>query len=266
MLVLVGLGLETKDISVRALEEIKKADRLFIETYTAFISDDYLPFIEKEAGKKAEKINRKDLEDNVKEVVAMAKREMVALLFVGDPLIATTHNIVLNEAARQNVKYKVMHSTSVLSVAIGESGLNSYNFGPVVTVPFWFKNYKPVSFLDALSRNVKNKEHTLMLLDIDQVNAMPMKIEEATEILVAAEAEKKTGLVKFTRKIMILANVGKKSQSIMYLQIKDINSKVKKALEGKALSLVFPSRMNFVEEESVERVTRNYVHNSTTPK
>ena len=54
--------------------------------------------------KKAEKLSRKDLEDNVNEIVAIAKKEKVAILFVGDPLIATTHNIVLNEAARQKVK------------------------------------------------------------------------------------------------------------------------------------------------------------------
>src|SRR5271155_5851991 len=103
MLLLVGLGLGTKDLSERALEEIKKADELLLETYTAFIPNDYAAYLEKQTGKRPVPIQRKDLEDDLVQTVARAKGKNIAILVLGDPLIATTHSIILNEAHKQKI-------------------------------------------------------------------------------------------------------------------------------------------------------------------
>lgn len=254
MLLLVGLGLETKDLSVRALEEIKKADQLFLETYTSFIPEDYRKFIQKEAGKKVVPVSRQDLEEKVKETVAKAKNKKIVILIPGDPLIATTHSIILNEAKKQRVGFSVFHSSSVFSAAIGESGLDVYKFGPTVTIPFWFRNYRPTSFLDVLNKNVKNEEHTLILLDIDQKNKRPMEIGEAMEILQNAAAQKREKRVFDNARMIVLANLGRKDQQIKYLGIGEVNGKVKKELKGKVISFILPGRMSFAEEESLKRV------------
>jgi diphthine synthase len=255
MLFLIGLGLGSKDLSVRAMEEIRKPGLVFLETYTAFITKDYLRFLKREASGEIVQIERQDLEDRVNEMVARSKNRRVEILVPGDPLIATTHSIILNEAKKQGVKYEVIHSTSVFSVAIGESGLDVYKFGPTVTVPFWFENYKPTSFLKALERNVKNEEHTLLLLDIDQKNRKPMRIADAVGIIKKAEAAEKTGKIGAATKMIVLGDLGMKTQKILYLRLDQIGKEAEKKLEGKVLSLIVPARLTFAEEESLQRIT-----------
>ncbi|MGA3021069.1 MAG: diphthine synthase [Candidatus Micrarchaeales archaeon] len=259
MLLLVGLGLETKDLSVRALEEIKTAKLLFLEEYTSFLSKDYLRFIGKETRKTLDVVSRQDLEERVKEIVKKAKNAKIAILVPGDPLIATTHSIILNEAEKQGIECLVLHSSSILSAAIGESGLDAYKFGPVVTIPFWFANYKPTSFLDVLEKNMKNNEHTLLLLDIDQKNKRPMKIEEAVEVLNKAESARGSEGITDDLKVIVLADVGKKTQDIRYLKLGGLTKKIKEELDGKVLSLIIPAQLSFAEKESLDRVSKNPV-------
>jgi diphthine synthase len=257
MLLLVGLGLETKDLSVRALEEIKKAKEIFIEEYTSFLPKGYLTFLQKETKKTLNVINRQDLEERISMMVKKAKNAKIAILIPGDPLIATTHSIILNEAEKQGIDCLVLHSSSILSVAIGESGLDAYKFGPVVTIPFWFANYKPTSFLDALGRNMKNNEHTLLLLDIDQKNRRPMKIEEAAEILRNAEFATRAGCISDDLKIIVLADAGKKTQEIKYIRFGGLTKKIKEELDGKVLSIIIPANLSFAEKSNLDRASRS---------
>ncbi len=256
MLVLVGLGLDTKDLTLRGFEAIRNADTVYLETYTSFAPKNYIAFIEKEAGKHIETIERHNLEDDLKETVALAKKKDIAILVPGDPLIATTHSIILNEARKQHVKTEVFHSPNVFSVAIGESGLDVYKFGPTATLPFWSEHYKPVSFLDVIRNNMENKEHTLLLFDIDQKNRRPMTIREAIRILTDVEAQKKTKTITKNLRVLILGDLGKRSQRIIDVKLGAIGEKIEKELEGKVLSIIIPSRLTFAEEESLQRITK----------
>lgn len=255
MLFLIGLGLATKDISARALDEIKKADELMLETYTAFMPNDYLDFLEKQSGKKPILIERKDLEENVKQTVAMAKSKDVVILVPGDPLIATTHSIILNEAKKQGIRYEVIHAPSVFSIAIGESGLDVYKFGPTATLPFWFKNYKPTSFIDSIQKNLQNGQHTLVLLDIDQENGRPMRLSEALEIIKKAQAASGSEPITQDTNIIVMANLGREDKVIKYVKPRDVGPKLIEELEGKQLSLIMPGPMSFAEKESLQRAT-----------
>lgn len=249
---MIGLGLGTKDISALALEEIKEADELLIETYTAFVPQEHIDFIEKYAGRKPTPLSRSDLEDNVKQTVARGKEEKVVLLVPGDPLIATTHSIILNEAKKQGIKCEVIHAPSVFSIAIGESGLDVYKFGPTVTIPFWSERYKPASFLDAINKNIENGQHTLVLLDIDQKNSRPMKVAEAERIIEDALAAGTRARINVDSEVVILANLGRADKIIRRKQIKNMGE-LSKALEGKVLSLIVPASLSFAEEESLKR-------------
>ncbi|MDE1855043.1 MAG: diphthine synthase [Candidatus Micrarchaeota archaeon] len=254
MLFLIGLGLGTKDLSALALEEIKEADQLLLETYTSFIPKEYADFIARQAGREPKQIKRKDLEDDIKHTVAMAKDKKVVILVPGDPLIATTHSIILNEAKAQKIKCEVIHAPSVFSIAIGESGLDVYKFGPTVTIPFWSDKYKPRSFIDSINKNLQNGQHTLVLLDIDQKNSRPMRISEAMEIMMNAISEKSA--VSAETEILILANLGRHDKEIRQVKLKDMNS-LSKVLEGKVLSLIVPGELSFAEKDSLYRVLSN---------
>lgn len=68
-------------------------------------------------------------------------------------------------AVEEGIPYKILHNASIMT-AVGCSGLQLYNFGITVTVPFWDEFGKPESFFDNIERNFLNGFHTLCLLDI----------------------------------------------------------------------------------------------------
>lgn len=164
MLYIIGLGLTEKDLSLRAISAVKKCKELFLESYTSI-----LPYtireLEKVIGKKVTTVDRDFVEEAVS-IVKLAKKKNVALLVYGDPLIATTHLALVEEAKKQRVKTVVIHNVSVLN-AIADTGLEAYKFGKVTSIPKWKKNYTPSSFVVVLKKNLSIGAHTLFLLDLE---------------------------------------------------------------------------------------------------
>lgn len=253
MLLLIGLGLDSKDISVRALEELKRSDVIFLEEYTTFISQEYLEYLKKESGREIRVLGRSDLEEYARETMKDAATKRVALLVPGDPLIATTHHsTLLNEARKMGIDYSICHAASIYSAAVGESGLDIYRFGPPVTIAFWSEKYKPTSFLDAIRKNYENGHHTLVLLDLEQKARKTMGIEEAVKLLEEAEKAKEYGLIDDDLQVLAMGDVGKKTQEMAYFRIGDLG-KVAGRFKGKVLVLVIPSSPSFAEEESLNK-------------
>lgn len=89
----------------------------------------------------------------------------IAFLVVGDPFGATTHSDLVLRAKEKGVKVSVVHNASILS-AVGCCGLQLYNFGETVSIPFWTENWRPDSFYNKILDNIKRGQHTLCLLDI----------------------------------------------------------------------------------------------------
>ena len=58
---------------------------------------------------------------------------------------------------------KVVHNASILT-AVGCCGLQLYNFGETVSIPFWSETWEPDSFLDKIEANLERGLHTLCLL------------------------------------------------------------------------------------------------------
>lgn len=248
MLALIGMGLDAKDISVKALEFIKTSDAVLVDRFTSVISQESINFIELESGKKIRQVTRSDLEEKVRYTIAPAKDSDMAILVVGDPLVATTHHIILDEAHRHGISTIVFHASSIFSAGIGESGLDIYKFGPTTTVPFWSERYKPTSFIDVISKNLSNKEHTLLLLDIEPSKVAQMKIGQAVEIISSADKNK----ILAQNKVIVLADVGRSSQMIFYTEFSKL-MQLSAVLEGKILSLIIPAELNFAEEDAIKK-------------
>lgn len=252
VLMLVGLGLDYGDISVRALESLKKADLVYLERYTSTASEKYIRFLEGNIKCGITEIGRSDLEEKSAMLVDSAANSAVAVLVPGDPLVATTHHILLESAYKKGVSVEVYHSSSILSAAIGESGLDIYKFGPTTTIPFWKENYKPVSFIDTVNRNVQNGNHTIVLMDFDQSTGSTVQLQEALERLLFAEKERGYGIFK-DRKIMIMFDIGKPTSSIIMASMRYISKVDAKAVKGKMLTIIVPGKMSFAEEELSSR-------------
>ena len=90
-LYMVGVGLnDEKDISVKGLELVKKADVVYLESYTSTLN---VPVnrLEEFYGKKIIVADRDMVENKVQIILSEAKEKNVAFLVIGDVFAATTH-------------------------------------------------------------------------------------------------------------------------------------------------------------------------------
>ncbi len=180
MITFVGLGLwDARDITLKGLEEVKKADRVYAEFYTSRLSVG-VEKLEKEFGKEIEVLERKDLEEESWKIVSEGAKRNVVILVPGDPMIATTHSSIMVEAKRKGVDIKIIHNASIISAVAGITGLHTYRFGKTATVSYPYKNRVSRAPLDVVRQNLSINAHTLLLLDL---NPEPMKVNEAVNIL-----------------------------------------------------------------------------------
>ncbi|XP_046996564.1 diphthine methyl ester synthase isoform X3 [Schistocerca americana] len=163
MLYVVGLGLsDVKDITVKGLEVVRRADRVYLEAYTSILCDGK-EALEQFYGRDLIIADRDLVEQRSSEILEAADVKDVAFLVVGDPFGATTHTDLVLRAKEAGVECKVIHNASILS-AIGCCGLQLYSFGETVSIPFWTDSWKPDSFYNKIVENKCRGLHTLCLL------------------------------------------------------------------------------------------------------
>ncbi|KAG8234617.1 hypothetical protein J437_LFUL015030 [Ladona fulva] len=165
MFYLIGIGLgDAKDITVRGLEIVKRAESVYLESYTSILSvgkDE----LEKFYGRELIIADREMVEQNSEDIFKNADVSDVVLLVVGDPFGATTHLDIIIRAKQKGIPFQVVHNASILN-AIGCCGLQLYSFGETVSIPYWTDTWQPDSFYDKIFENRKRGLHTLCLLDI----------------------------------------------------------------------------------------------------
>ncbi|KAF4587235.1 Diphthine synthase [Ophiocordyceps camponoti-floridani] len=165
MLYLVGLGLSDEtDITVKGLEVVKRASRVYLEAYTSILLVDQA-VLEKYYGRQVVIADREMVESNSEEILRGAETEDVAFLVVGDPFGATTHTDLVLRARELSIPVRTVPNASILS-GIGACGLQLYNFGQTVSMVFFTDTWKPTSFYDRIKENRSIGLHTLVLLDI----------------------------------------------------------------------------------------------------
>ncbi|KAI1891924.1 hypothetical protein AGOR_G00148720 [Albula goreensis] len=165
MLYLIGLGLgDTKDITIKGLEIVKKCTRVYLEAYTSILTVGK-DALEEFYGRELILADRDMVEQEADEILKGADVSDVAFLVVGDPFGATTHSDLVLRAVNAGIQYRVVHNASIMN-AVGCCGLQLYNFGEMVSIVFWTDTWKPESFYDKIQRNRENGMHTLCLLDI----------------------------------------------------------------------------------------------------
>ncbi|OTA95331.1 hypothetical protein M434DRAFT_393906 [Hypoxylon sp. CO27-5] len=165
MLYLVGLGLSDEtDITVKGLEIVKKASRVYLEAYTSILLVDQ-SVLENYYGRSIVVADREMVESNSDEILRDAQTEDVAFLVVGDPFGATTHTDLVLRARELSIPVRTVPNASIMS-GIGATGLQLYNFGQTVSMVFFLDNWRPASFYDRIKENRGIGLHTLVLLDI----------------------------------------------------------------------------------------------------
>ncbi len=220
MLRICGIGIY-QSVSVELAESISESE-VFVDRYTSRITDDRISEMESILGKKVKNADRGMLEEKAGDFVRNAHDRDVALLVGGDPLIATTHKILFLEARKAGTAIEIVHSSSVFTASIGESGLDFYRFGQVCTIAGWKEGYRPISFYDKIYANFKNAMHTLILLDYDAELQQSLGHKKAIEIMLAAEAENGHGILGENQRLIMMADIGSENMRVIYKPIGEI--------------------------------------------
>ncbi len=226
MLYLISTGLhDEKDMSLKALEAAKRCAKLYLETYTDNISISATN-LSKLVGKHVELMPRMGMEDEARRLIAEAKSKDTGIFVGGDALSATTHIMLVNEARRVGVPFRIIHGSSVIT-AVAETGLQVYKFGRTVTLTKSFES----SILEAINLNQKAGLHTLVLLDIGMT------------------ARGAAGLLsqRLNMKAVAACKLGSEESVIFYDELKNL-AKNKKIDKTPAV-IAIPGKLHFTEEE-----------------
>jgi len=250
-LVFVGLGLfNESDMSLRGLEEIKGADFVYVEFYTSLMAGLSLENLETTVGKEVRVVTRRILEEeNGEPILQKAEEAKVAFLVPGDPLIATTHIDLRIRAERRGIKTRVVHSASIVSAAVGLSGLQNYRFGRSVTVPFPEEGFISETPYSVIAGNKARSLHTLCFLDIKAEERRYMTVREALESLLSMEEEKKQRIVTPRNLAVGVTRAGAGDAMVKAEKVENL---VGLDLGGPPHVLIFPAdRLHFMEAEAL---------------
>ena len=185
MLFFIGLGLyDELDISVKGLEAVRKADKVYVEFYTSRLMGASVQDLERLYGKKIHLLSRCDVEVDpscLKEALV----SNVAFLVGGDPMVSTTHLDLRLRALELGIKTKIIHSSSIVTAVSGATGLQNYRFGRSTTIPFDYtvhgKRIVPETPYLVLKENLQRNLHTMLFLDSQ--DSRYMTVNQGAELL-----------------------------------------------------------------------------------
>ena len=242
----IGIGLnDDKDISVKGLELIKKADVIYLESYTSKLNCN-ISSLEELYGKKVILADRKLVEmDAEKTILENAKKNEVAFLIVGDVFSATTHMDLYLRAKKLGIKTAIAHNASVIT-AVGVTGLQLYKFGKIASIPFENDNIE-VPY-DVLKSNQEKNLHTLFLLDLKPELNKVLSVNDAIRYLLKVEMKRGERVLTNNTLCVGCSKLGSLDQII---KAGKANSLLKEKFGEGMQCLIVPSKLHFMEEEAL---------------
>jgi diphthine synthase len=249
-LLFAGLGLyDERDLSLRGLEKIKQADKVFAELYTSLMTGLSIQKLEKLVGKKITVVSRHALEEEGGQTILQeAEKGKAALLVPGDPLIATTHLDLRIRAEKLGIKTHVIHGASIISATIGLSGLQNYKFGRSVTIPFPEEEFTSETPYKVIMENKKMGLHTLCFLDIKAEEKKYMTARDGLEALLATEKQKRSRVINSDTLVIGIARAGSRDSIVKAGYVEDV---IKHNFGAPPHTLVFPGKLHFMETEAL---------------
>jgi len=223
MLYLIGLGINKSHITLGAIEAVKKCDELYLESYTSVgLSKEELSEI---FGKEIISVDRDFVEN-----FGVSKDKNIGILIYGDVFSATTHISLFLDCKKKGVGVEVINGVSILTL-VGKVGLNLYNFGKVISVPF-----QDVDLVKSLESN--GDLHTLFLLDLNPKENKFISINEAVKRLLKQGMEDKLCIG--------IERLGFSDERIV---VKKAEELVKVEFSKYPQCLIVVGKLHFVEEE-----------------
>jgi diphthine synthase len=251
LLVFVGLGLYSEEgISLRGLEEIRRADRVFLEGYTSVMPGLSITRLESITGKQIVVLSRRNVEEEAEKIlVAPAQTKRVCLLVPGDPMTATTHVDVRLRAESRGIPTQIVHAASIETAVSGATGLQSYKFGRTITIPFLEGETFPESIYDYCTSNTRSGLHTLILLDVRTEEKRFMTIQNALLILSNLEKHKSRGVFLGERLMIGIARLGGPDSLV---KADRLDRLIEFSFGEPPHCLIAPGKLHFMEVEALK--------------
>ncbi len=247
MLTFIGLGLGSEGISLEGLREAKEANRVYMERYTSLIPSFDIKKMEDLIENSIRILKREDIEQNSDEILQEAEKSKVALLVIGDPMVATTHVDLRLRAKKKDIETKVVHAASIQCAAPGLCGLQSYKFGRTATIPLPEKPSE--SPYEVLEENRKHGLHTLFLLDIEFEEDRYLTADSAIKYLFDLEEKLNREIFAEDTLCVVVARVGESDSLVragLAQDLKDFD------FGPPPHVLIVPGNLHFLEAEALE--------------
>jgi diphthine synthase len=254
MLFFIGLGLyDEKDISVKGLEAVRSADKVYAEFYTSRLMGASDLDLEKFYGRKINLLSRNDVEVEPS-WIEEAKEKDVAFLIGGDPMASTTHLDLRLRAMDLGIKTKVIHSSSIITAVSGLTGLQNYRFGRSTTIPFDYvirgKRIVPETPYLVTSENLQRNLHTLLFLDIHDREYMT--VNKGVELLL--EMEKNAGGETLKNSLGVgIARAGSDDATVKADRLENL---LDYDFGGPLHILAIPAKLHFMESKALVALAR----------
>lgn len=245
-LIFIGLGLSgERDLTLRALDMIKTADKIFFENYTSIAHDLDEKNFHNLTKKSLTYLSRQDIEDNNAEIVFdVAKDKKAVFLVIGDPLVSTTHADMRIAAAKRGIKTSIIHNTSIISAICGITGLQNYKFGKSASIPFIEQNYFPDSPYNVIYENLDRNLHTLLFLDIRPNKSMD--IQTSIDVLKSIEARQNKNIIN---KDTLVVGVARAGSSDSFVRCDYLPSIISCDFGPTPHTLIIPAKLHPIEAE-----------------
>jgi diphthine synthase len=255
MLWFVGAGINGyRGLSLAALDVLRSCDVVYVERFTSALSDSDMQGLNSILGKEIRPVQRWFVEDG-REILEVAKRNEIALVTYGDPLIATTHSELRSRAARNSVKTAVLHSASGIASIIGETGLHVYKFGRIVTM--MSEPRSAVSVYNTIFENLLAGNHTLILTEYSHDESTePFFLDPASvfRMLLDAERDQKNQIVSSDTFAVVASRVGMADQRIASGKV---GSLAKVDFGAGPHSVIVTGSLHFTESEAIAALTES---------
>jgi len=249
-LIFVGFGLGDLGLTVKGLEMVKNADRVYVETYTNYTPDWVVEKLEKLSGRRFKRVSRKEFEElGGAALLETASDSKVVFLVPGDPFMATTHIALRIEAEKKGIKTRVVNSSSIVAAAAGACGLQIYKFGESATVVFPDGGTVSMKPYDTVLKNLERGLHTLLLLDYRAEEDRAMTVNYALRLLRSLEKIRGMGVFSDDRLVVGLARLGYENCKVKGGSLKDI---LNEDFGEPPHCIVIPGSLHFVEVEALK--------------
>lgn len=255
MLWFVGAGINGyRGLSLAALDVLKKCEAVYVERFTSALSDSDLQGLNSILEREVRPVQRWFVEDG-REILEAAKKNEIALVTYGDPLIATTHSELRSRAARNSIKTAVLHSASGMASIMGETGLHVYKFGRMVTM--MSEPQSAVSVYNTIFENLLAGSHTLILTEYSHDESKePFFLDPASvfRMLLDAERDQNHQIFSSDTFAVVASRVGMADQRIASGKV---GSLAKVAFGTGPHSVIVTGSLHFTESEAVAALTES---------